>query len=400
MNRVLYISDVPPYGESRGGAVIVYRLLKSVPANQLVVLETNYFKKDVDYNSNYPLPGVKYLNIGYPLIRLRNTRLTQLYSICIIKFRGCFYKKLEKIIRDYNITKIITVSHGYMYYIATGLAQKKNIRCFAIHHDLYSKTINIYKDSFVLNIRSLFANAYKHNTINFCISPFMQTAYDKIFSGNSVVLYPNRDIDAFVNYNKEHSMSLSKSRNELTFAYVGTITSKSVLTLIESFSNHIGQFGHKLKLLSNVNSEILKSLQLKYNNLTISPWIASDQLLEYLCCSTDVLLLLQDNEPESIDAISINFPSKLTDYTQTGLPILIIGPKLGSAYKFGKLNDQAFWTISADGIIDFDKFNQIFAEMRDYKNRVNMGIEASLIGERIFSFSNILENFLKPILTI
>lgn len=398
MPKILYLSDVPAYGESRGGAVIAYRLLKSIPAEQLVVVETNYFNEGVDYNPNHPLVGVKYLSFKYPFSRLRNSRFTQYYTKLIIQFRSCFYKKLEQIIRDNNITKIITVSHGYMYYIATGLAQKLNIHCYAIHHDLYRNTININKNKAASLIDPLFARAYNYNTINFCVSPFMQTMYDKLFSGKSIVLYPNRDIEATKNYAQEHLITSSDNKTELTFAYLGTIASKPVLNLIESFANFIGESKHSLQLLSNIHIDTLKSLHLQHNNVIISPWIASGRLLEYLCNNIDVLVLLQDNEPQSIDAISINFPSKLTDYTQTGLPILIIGPQAGSAYKFGKMNKQAFWTVAADDSIDFDNLREILAEMALNITRAHMGNEASLLGEKLFSFSNIQENFAKPIL--
>ena len=386
-SKILYLSDVPAYGENRGGTVIIHRLLKNIPPEQLLIVETDYFKPDKDYNASYPLPNVRYIKTTYPFISLRNTRFAHFYSLAMIRFGKFFFRKTDRLIKCEKIGNIITVSHGFMYFIATAIAAKHNIPCYAIHHDLYLNTVNLRINTARKFLTPLFAKSFSRNAMNFCVSPFMQRYYQERFSGKSIVLYPNRDAAAVTNYMKENKIQIQPVKEQLTFGYLGSINSKPIIELTREFANIIGQKGHQLYLLSNMSQAELDGIKFQYKNVSRVPWIKTDHLIEYLCKHVDVLVLFQDYEPFVMEANAINFPSKLSDYTQTGLPILIIGPTKGSAYKFGEVNSNSFWYVAGDGTIDQEALSAILNDLQDAAKRQEMGEAASKIGDELFSSS-------------
>lgn len=384
--KILYLSDVPAYGENRGGIVIIYRLLKNIPSQQLVVAETDYFKRSKDYDATHPLPNVHYIKIPYPFIRLRNTRFVHFYSLVMIRFGRFFFRKVDKIIKQEKIGSIVTVSHGFMYFIATAIAAKYNIPCYAIHHDLYLNTVNVNANTARRFLTPLFAQSFSQNAMNFCVSPFMQDYYQERFSGKSIVLYPNRDPAAVTNYMEENQLQVQPVK-QLTFGYLGSINSNPIIELTRKFADIIGQKGHQLYLLSNMSPAEVNDIKFRYKNVHLVPWIKTDHLIEYLCRRVDVLVLFQDYNPVNLEANAINFPSKLSDYTQTGLPILIIGPKKGSAYKFAEANGNSFWYVAGDGAIDQEALSTILKDFQDVAKRQKMGGAASKIGKELFSSS-------------
>jgi hypothetical protein len=385
--KVLYLSDVPAYGENRGGTVIIYRLLKNIPPEQLLIIETDYFKRDKDYDAAHPLANVRYIKTAYPFIRLRNTRFAHFYSLVMIRFGRYFFGKTDKIIKHEKIGSIITVSHGFMYFIATAIAAKHNIPCYAIHHDLYLNTVNVKISTARKFLTPLFAQSFSRNAMNYCVSPFMQRFYQERFTGKSIVLYPNRDAAAVTNYIKENQIQIQPVKEQLTFGYLGSINSRPIIELTREFANNIGQKGHQLYLLSNMSQAELDAIKFQYKNVSLIPWIKTEDLIEYLCKHVDVLVLFQDYEPFAMEANAINFPSKLSDYTQTGLPILIIGPTKGSAYKFGEENRKSFWCVAGDGTIDQKALSAVLNDIRDVAKRQEMGEAASKIGDELFSSS-------------
>jgi hypothetical protein len=77
---------------------------------------------------------------------------------------------------------------------------------------------------------------------------------------------------------------------------------------------------------------------LRRSNIILGGVLSSGQLIEKLKNEADVMFLPMSFAPQDRQNMEISFPSKLTDYTLTGLPLLIVGPNYCSAVRWAKEN--------------------------------------------------------------
>jgi hypothetical protein len=61
----------------------------------------------------------------------------------------------------------------------------------------------------------------------------------------------------------------------------------------------------------------------------------------FMAAGVNVLAVVQNFDPIDLDAFRLNFPSKLTEYTRFGLPILVVAPKSSSAALWIMRNSDA-----------------------------------------------------------
>ena len=76
--------------------------------------------------------------------------------------------------------------------------------------------------------------------------------------------------------------------------------------------------------------------------------LPSRELVETLREVADVLLLPMSFVAADQPNMTISFPSKLTDYTSAGLPLLIFGPEYCSAVRWARDNPGVAEIVSTD----------------------------------------------------
>jgi hypothetical protein len=88
----------------------------------------------------------------------------------------------------------------------------------------------------------------------------------------------------------------------------------------------------------------------------------------------------------------ISFPSKLTDYTNAGLPLLIFGPEYCSAVRWARDNPGVAEIVSIDSS---EAVQTALARIASDANYRRCLAEAALsAGQRYFSFEAVAENFM------
>jgi glycosyltransferase involved in cell wall biosynthesis len=183
------------------------------------------------------------------------------------------------------------------------------------------------------------------------------------------VLYPSRA--------KDYSMisaPVLRSRAGgagLVFAYAGSVNYKNYRDLLRMLAEALEKSGSQLVVFGPVTEPKAAAFGLRRSNITFGGLLPSAQLLERLKNEADVMFLAMSFASQDRQNMEISFPSKLTDYTLTGLPLLIVGPNYCSAVRWAKENpgvaevvetvDRASLQAAVDRLVENVAFRQQLA---------------------------------------
>jgi hypothetical protein len=118
-------------------------------------------------------------------------------------------------------------------------------------------------------------------------------------------------------------------------------------------------------------------------------------MIERLRREADVLVVPMSFHPDDRSNIEVAFPSKLADYTATGLPILIWGPPYSSA---------ARWAVENDGVaalVQEASDDALLGTLRrlldDGNYRWSLGVRSLATGDRLFAHTAVAGAFLSAL---
>ncbi|HBK89565.1 MAG TPA: hypothetical protein DDZ56_12980 [Cytophagales bacterium] len=381
--RILYFSDIPIRRNSFGGPVVLHRLLSSLPASELQVISTNMFDL---------APGEEEIpaNIWhYPLIRLIRTRLSGWYNLLMLALSPMLFRRLGRNIRLLKPDLIVTVSHGYAYFAAAFWARRMKVPYVIIHHDVYATTF--VKPAFAKNwINGRFAEAYQGAACNFCVSPYLTAYYSGLFNGRAITLFPGREDRSVAPHR------LNKLPTEgLTLGYFGSINSEELLDDFVALANMISAGGHRIHLVGPVTDNQLNRRGLRVQNIICHPRMAQADLEKFVSENIDALLIVQESHAIFREHVSVNFPSKLVEYTRFQLPVIVFAPGYASASKFAAEYPEALIAISSPA--EDQEVWSVMTYLLDSELRQRLGQRVGELGERLFDSSVVRDVFLTGI---
>ncbi len=164
----------------------------------------------------------------------------------------------------------------------------------------------------------------------------MEEYYGSEFGARGSILYPTRR--AFQRQFDDPPTKLSRAAGPLHYAYAGAIHSKSAAEQIALLARTISPVGGNVFLYGGIDARAAVLLGLNLPNIILRGRVPKDELVEMLRQDADVLFISMSFSREERSNMEICFPSKLTDYTAIGLPLLISGPPYSSAIRWAKEN--------------------------------------------------------------
>ena len=93
--------------------------------------------------------------------------------------------------------------------------------------------------------------------------------------------------------------------------------------------------------------------------------------------------------------MSLSFPSKLTDYTATGLPLLIFGPPYCSAVRWARENPGVAEVVDQEDTQELTMAVERLCQDPAYRSR--LGAHASTKGQEYFSQDAVIKQFYQSI---
>lgn len=381
--RLLYIGDVPVTA-TFAGAALLYRLLQKYPTDKIKIVQARLTSDPENF-----LHEVSYTSLNIPFERIFRTRFSAIYSFCLLLNARSRFRDLLYPCKSFQPEAILTVGAGFSYLTASALAEHFNLPLHLIVHDDYLQTINLPKWSH--GWASLqFANTYKQAKSRLCVSPYMVEEYKKRYGIDGNVIYPCRSKD--VPYFNKPPIDDNKS---FVFAYAGSINSSGYANALVLLSSILETFGCQLLIYSSLTQQTIVQIGLNKDNVVVRPMISSTDLIHTLRSEANVLFLPMSFENDDRSNMEISFPSKLTDYTAIGLPLLIYGPTYCSAVRWARENPGVAEVVDKD--VNEDLRLSVKRLITDSQYRYDLGAKALEIGYKFLSHESVVDQFYKII---
>lgn len=121
-------------------------------------------------------------------------------------------------------------------------------------------------------------------------------------------------------------------------AFAGTFYTADYVRSLRIFADVLQKVGGRLVLFGPLQSDAARRNGLELKNVELRGLLPSPQLIEDLRKDVDLLFLPMSFSESDRPNMELSFPSKLTDYTAAGLPLLIWGPEYCSAVRWARQN--------------------------------------------------------------
>lgn len=384
---LLYIGDVP-IESTLAGATLLYRLLQDYPSNKLCIVENSILPTQPERR----LHNVRYYNFSFGIKRLLHSRFHFSYTSYLILTAACRSTQLTKTVSTFQPDAILTVAHGFSWLTAAAIAEKYQVPLHLIIHDDWPSYIPVLPGlrNWVIQI---FGRVYRQAQSHLCISPYMMQFYQKHYGIEGKILYPLRAADA-------PSLNCLPTRLwhqkfSLNFVYAGSVNSQGYVQSLVSLASALEPFGHQLIVYSPLTEAAVQQIGLNRPNVTIRSLIPSHQLIETLREQADVLFVPMSFEASDRPNMEMSFPSKLTDYTIAGVPLLIWGPAYCSAIRWAKDNPGVAEVVEESNLETLS--SAIERLSKDPKYRQHLAQTALETGSMYFSYEKGIETFYRAI---
>lgn len=382
--KILFIGAVT-FEESSGSSPLFYRLFKNYPPDKLVVIggekyENPAFPKvripDVTYHilgDELSYPNYLFYGRKYKIIRKVNNLFNEFFA----KRRlNNYYQKALKITKRFQPDLILSLTMSFQWKIAHRIAKTCNTPLNLVLHDQLETHLDtrFYKD-----FDAKFAEVFKFANNAFCISPTMEKVYRKRFGIASEICYPIGK-----NYS-ENTIITPSGIKEKNVVFFGSIWKRmpTVDTLI-TLAHLLDKKGWKLTVFSNQNIEFFIKNGLQTSNLQANSFMKNKALMDWCRKNATILCLPMSFAEWNQDAIKHSFPSKITDYTALGLPLLIHAPETSSIAEFVTTNQQYKFAelVITESITDLEK---AIDKLIDENYRQMLGENSKKIWQRYFN---------------
>ncbi len=371
--RLAYIGEVPIRRISAGPALL-YRLLESYPPGKLLVAETDHNLPDPAAELN----GVRKERFFLMHSRLTRTRFARAYAAWTYLHSGRRARALLPALREFKAEAILTVAHGLGWIPAAMAARQLGVPLHLICHDLWS---DFYPLPPALQRRSeaLFGEVYRSARSRLTVSPQMEEKYRSLYGAAGTVLYPSRGSDAL---RLDRPPLRTPVPGNFVFAYAGS-ASPGIRAALIALAHAVAPLGAKLRIYQGIKLETLRQEGLRTDNVEIAAFRPAAELHRDLIASADAMYLPMSFTADERANVELCFPSKLSDYTVAGLPILVCAPPYATATHWAQsLTDDV------ELVTQLDEGALAAAAQRlmdDPERRHRLAWSALTVGQRMFS---------------
>lgn len=371
--RLVYLGDVP-IEATYHGSTLLYRVLEGYPREKLLLIQTDL----VTSIPGQSLAGAEYRQLRLPFRRLATTRLGGLYSIVLFLAAGSGVRRLARSLATFRPEAVLTVAHNYHWITAARLAEQLQLPLHLIIHDhpLQMIRIPIIPRRF---LERVFCSVYRQAVTRFCVSPFMEAEYAAQFRLHGSVLYPSRSSESPAWHDPPER---DPSHRNLRIAFAGSITSNGYTRLLKRLAGSLAP-EDRLVLFGPHTPESLSNWQLEQKNIELGGLLPAGELLERLRKEFDVLFVpMSFDMGGHDDVMRLGFPSKIADYTATGVPLLVCGPEYCSAVQWARSNHPVAEVVASE---DSGELATALSRLRSLEHRNFLARRALDVGERLFS---------------
>jgi hypothetical protein len=373
--KLCYLGEVPVECSFHGSALL-WRLLENYPSKDLMIVE-GFHRSSVERR----LPGVRYMHPRTPGIsRMLRTRYAIPVSEVLYRTIPILAAIVLPRVAYWRPEAIITVCHGLFWLVAAKVANILKVPLHLIVHDHVPDTV-ARSEGLRDRISHDFGRIYSTAATRFCVSEGMVIEYERMFSVAGQVLYPSRARSLI-----EQSLRPVRSvaPRWLTGVFAGTVTGRECADALAALARQLAGVGGRLVIYGLFTRAQAASCGLDLPNVEFPGLIPARVLRERCQKEADFLYVpIKFGRDYSMQA-RLGFPSKLADYTEMGLPLLIRGPEYSSAIQWARKHPGVAQVVATE---EEEELLEAIKRLSNPEIRRTLAEEALRIGELYFSHS-------------
>ena len=168
-----------------------------------------------------------------------------------------------------------------------------------------------------------------------------------------------------------------------TVAFGGTINSAGYVRALTALASLLEKVRGKLLIFGPLTRRVAHKIGLARPNIVLSGILSSHELMQKFRDEADVLFVPMSFDSADRANMEISFPSKLTDYSAVGLPLLIYGPTYCSAVRWARENPRVAEVVDNENPTVLSEALRRLAASPAH--RIALGTHALLVGRRYFT---------------
>jgi len=377
---MVYVGDVPVEASYHGSALL-HRLLSDYPADRLTIIETA-----TESQPQRRLPNAKY--ISHPIANQRwlDTRFHPYVAAWFTRKAPLMAPRLSESLNGFDCEGVLTVAHGFGWLAAAQIADKRRMPLHLIIHDDWPRVADI-APQFRNWLDERFASVYRQAQSRLCVSPAMSCFYEQRYGPPAEVIYPSRAADCadFA----EPPARLADRDKQFTIVFAGTINSRGYVEGLTALQKALEPVDGRLLIFGPLTADEAQQAGLTHRNTEICGLLSSTELLTRLREEADTLFVPMSFDAADRTNMEMAFPSKLADYTATGIPLLIYGPHYCSAVVWARENPGVAEVAGSET----DLANAIPMLANNPDHRIALGKRALATGRQYFTHARVQQRF-------
>jgi len=215
-----------------------------------------------------------------------------------------------------------------------------------------------------------------------CVSPAMSRFYEERYGGAASVIYPSRAADC-ADF-QEPPAHLGEREKQFTIVFAGTINSHGYVRALTGLQKALEPVNGRLLIFGPQTPDVLSA-----PNTEVCGLVSAPELLNRLREEAHALFVPMSFAASDRVNMEMAFPSKLADYTATGVPLLIYGPSYCSASAWACENPGVAELVENEP--DLTAAIERLATNPDY--RIALGKRALDTGREYFTHARVQQRF-------
>jgi hypothetical protein len=386
--RLAYIGEVPVECTLHSSGLL-YRLLQDYPAGKLLIVET----WPAISHPPQRLPGVAYRQFALWPKRGRS-RLRRLAATWLTLTAAANGDRLQRSLSGFDPEAVLTVAQGYLWLAAAQLAEDAGLPLHLVIHDHWLSLLDAFQGIRPWLDRR-FGRLYRRAASRLCISPFMEEEYRHNYGVAGEVLYPLRpkDCPSFDGV----PQSYNKNGRPLVGVYAGRILNAGYARLVVDLAKCLEKRGGSLLLYGPHSPDDLRRWGLDRQNVSPQGLAGPAQLISQLRKEADFAFVPMAFDADEMDYnMRVSFPSKLVDYTATGLPLLVWGPEDCSAVRWARLHAPVAEVVTSKEVGEIDA---ALERLEQPRHRERLGRASLELGDRLFAYSGCVYTLFRALMS-
>ena len=383
--KLLYVGDVPVESSYHGSAAL-HRLLSDYPPDRLVIVETAADSSRTERR----LPNINYISRPIGKARWLNTRFHPYAVAWFTRAAKGMGQQIAQSLKGFECESVLTVAHGFGWLAAAQIANERRVPLHLIIHDDWPRVADV-APQFRNWLDERFASVYRQAQSRLCVSPAMSRSFEQRYGVSAEVLYPSRT--AVCPDYDEPPAHLARNDKPFTIAFAGTINSDGYIKALIALQKALKPVNGRLLIFGPLTPDVAEQIGLNDPSTTICGLLSATDLLKRLRDEADALFVPMSFDVSDRCNMEIAFPSKLADYTATGVPLLIYGPNYCSAVAWTNENPGVAEVVESEN----DLAKAVANLVNNPDQRLGLGKRALNIGREYFSHERVQQIFYRSL---